>query len=192
MPIWDKAGKRPTYIAADKTKNVIATEKGWETRTHYTDNTGTLRTKGSVAVVITGLASEVTMGNPDIVELYVSNTTNGTTLKAGQTGYVNVVYTEALSIGAGATAMTLTIKNQTANTTVTATSSTDKADILNANNTISFEFTANAGVHLVEAQTLGGNTSTINVYSVLGGTTEKANTAISSAVSTKYGSFTVS
>jgi hypothetical protein len=103
------------------------------------------------------------------------------------------VFTEALSIAASPSPFRLTIANTAGGNNVVATSNTNKASIVNANNTLDFRFkVATAGTYKIQAQNLS-NTAATKVYSVSGtGITETVNNNISAVVSNTNGTFTIS
>lgn len=190
MSLWNKSGKVPEYEKIPDKRNVIATKEGWVRRVAYKDVHNNVRIKDEVLVAIGNLDSTTTMGNPDIVEVYVANSTGGSTLKAGLVSSAYVVFTEPVSIESTGAAMTFTVANTVSGNTATATSSTDKADIVNANNTIRFDFTATAGTYKIQAQAISATGA--KVYGVSGGTTDTVNTAISAVVSNNLSTFIVS
>lgn len=195
MPLWNKSGKKPGDTAANK-RNVVATNAGWVRRTVYTDVHSNVRIKDEPLVAIGNLPGEVTMGNPDVTEIYVANNTGGTALKRGQINYVYVVYSEPVSIGASASPIRLNIANTISGNAVVATSNTNKASIVNANNTLVFKFkvyanTSGVGTYKIQAQTMS-NTAQHKVYSLIGGAAETANAVISAAVSNTLSTFTIS
>jgi hypothetical protein len=193
MSLWNKSGKVPTHLTAAEKRNVIATKAGWTRRLVYTDVNGNNRVKDITLVALGNLDKEVTMGNPDITQIYVANSTGGTSLKKNQLNHVYVVFTEALSIAASPSPFRLTIANTAGGNNVVATSNTNKASIVNANNTLDFRFkVATAGTYKIQAQNLS-NTAATKVYSVSGtGITETVNNNISAVVSNTNGTFTIS
>lgn len=192
MPLWNKEGQRPKYLSSEDRRKVIATPQGWVKRDNITGAVGGgNRSREEILVAIGSLDSEVKMGNPDILEIYVSNSTGGTSLKRNSTNKVNVVFSEPISIGASASPFRLTVANTAGGNTVVATASTNKSNIVNANNTLVFGFVANtAGTYKVQAQSLA-NTAQAKVYSVYGGTSEVANTVISATVSNALSTFSI-
>lgn len=187
MSLWDNKGTRPVYLTKEEKRNVIATTHGWVRR----QIVGT-RVKDEVLVTMADLANQTPMGNPDVVEVYVANTTGGTTIKRNLVNKVHVVYTEPLSYTSGTGGYTLSVANTAGGAAATATANTNKASITNANNTLTFTFTpTTAGTYKIQAQTITSNATIVRAYSVIGGTSETVNTSISAAVSNTLGTFTV-
>lgn len=194
MPLWNKSGRPPIAINGTK-RNVIATPAGWVRRITYTDVHSNVRTKEETLVALGDLPSEVTMGNPDVTEIYTTNTTGGSILRRGRVNFVYVVYSEPLSIGASSSPVRLTVANTTGGNSVIATSNTNKLSITNANNTLVFKFkvgntTFGQGTYKVQAQNMS-NTAQHKVYSIWGGASETANLNISALVSNTLGSFSI-
>lgn len=189
MSLWNKSGKLPVNFTQEQKRNIIATKHGWTRRVSYTDVHGNVRMKDETLVALGDLNAEVTMGNPDITQIYIANSTGGSTLKAGVAQSAYVVFSEAISIQTGA-AYTMAVANTANGAAVTATSSTSKADIGNANNTLKLTFTPTAGTYKINAQALA-NTTAAKAYSVHGGITETVNTAVSVTVSNTLSTFVV-
>lgn len=193
MPIWTKTASSgaPKSLNSEQKRNVIATKNGWTRRIAYTDVHGNVRQKDEPLVAIGNLDLENTFGMPAIHQVYVANTTGGTALKRSSLNYAYVVFTEPLSIGASASPLRLTIANTISGNSVVATSNTNKASIINANNTLVFKFSvATAGTYKIQAQNLS-NTAQAKVYSVAGGAANVANLNISAAVSNTLSTFTI-
>lgn len=185
MPLWDKSGTRPTWLTKEEKRNVIATNDGWVNRI-----VSGSKVKNEILVSIGNLDDAVTMNNPSIAEVYVANSTGGSTLKTGLTHYVYTVYDEPVSFEALTPQGTITISNTASGDDVlTAIMNDDKTTIINANNTVRYEFSANtAGTYKVEAQTIANSA---NIYS-LNATNETANLVISGAVSNALATFIIS
>lgn len=192
MSLWNKSGKLPTHLTAVEKRNVIATKLGWTRRLVYTDVHGNKRVKEVPLTAIGNLDKETTMGNPDIVQIYVANTTGGTALKRNKFNHVYVVYTEAVSISTTPSPFRMVVANTAAGNNVIATSNTNKLSIANANNTLDFVFkVATAGTYKINAQNFS-NTAATKVYSISGiGIAETVNNNISAAVSNTNGTFTI-
>lgn len=191
MVLWSKTGTKPKHLTRVEKRTVIATPQGWVKRSNYTDAGSNVRVKDEILVAISGLSAEVTMGNPDITDVYVSNTTGGSTIKRNLVNRVYVVFSEPISIGASASPFRLTIANTASGNTVIATANTNKAAITNANNTLVFKFKANTvGTYKIQAQNLS-NTAQAKVYGVYGGSSETVNTNISATVSNTNSTFSI-
>ncbi len=192
MSLWNKSGKVPVNLTAAEKRNVIATKDGWVRRLVYTDVHGNKRVKDVTLVALGNLDKETTMGNPDIQQIYVANTTGGTALKRNKFNHVYVVFTEGVSISTTPSPFRLVVANTAGGNNVIATANTNKLSIGNANNTLDFVFkVATAGTYKIQAQNLS-NTAATKVYSLSGtGITETVNTNISAAVSNTNGTFTI-
>lgn len=191
MSLWSRTGTKPKHLTSTEKRTVVATKEGWVNRLVYTDKDSNVRTKDEILVKIAGLATSVAMGNPDIAQIYTANSSGGTTIKRNQTNYINVVFTEPVSIGASASPYRLTVANTASGNTVIATASTNKANIINANNTLKFGFVPSvAGTYKVQAQNLA-NTAQAKVYGVIGGASETVNNNISALVSNTLSTFVV-
>jgi hypothetical protein len=191
MPLWSKSGQRPKYLAAADRRNIIATPEGWVRRIQYTGTGGIVRKKDEILVHITNLSGLVSMGNPDIVELYVANSSGGTTIKRNLVNKVNVVYSEPISIATSPSILNMNVANVAGGSAKVAVSDTNKANIVNANNTLVFSFTPTvAGTYKIQAQTLTSNAAH-KVYGIYGGASETANTVISASVSNTLSTFVV-
>jgi hypothetical protein len=192
MSLWNKSGKKPSDLSLVDKRNVIATKDGWVRRLVYTDVHGNKRQKDVTLVALGNLDKAVTMGNPDISQVYVANSTGGTSLKRNQLNHVYVVFTEAVSISTSPAPFRMTVANTAGGNNVIATSNTNKLSIANANNTLDFRFkVATAGTYKIQAQNIS-NTAATKVYSISGtGISETVNANISATVSNTNGTFTI-
>ena len=191
MSLWNKSGKVPEYEKSPDKRNVIATKEGWVRRITYKDVHNNVRIKDEPLVAIGNLDSEASMGNPDIVEVYVANSTGGSTLKHGLVTSAFVVFTEPVTIGPNSSPYRFTVANTAGGNSVVATLNTDKTTIVNANNTLRFDFNVGTGgTYKIQAQTIS-NTATATIYSVAGGISDTVNTVISAAVSNNLSTFTI-
>ena len=184
MPLWDKSGKRPTWLNQTQKRNVVATDSGWIRKV----NKGST-SKEEILVAIGELGDSESMGSPSVSELYVANTTGGSTIGVDQTGYLYAVYDEPVTFADGSPQATITLANTISGVSgIVAIMNDDKSTIINANNTVRYEFVANtAGTYKIEAQTIANSA---NVYS-LNVSNETADMTISAEVSNSLSTFIV-
>lgn len=182
MAGWDKSTKLPTWVQGRRKRNVVATPQGWVRRVKKGS-----RAVDEVLVAIRNLSETSTKTEPKIHEIYVANTTGGTTIAANTAASVFVVYDEPLAFGSGAQNLRITIANTSGGTSgITAVIS--NTEILNADNTLRFTFTSGAaGTYRINAQTMS-NTGNV-ISGNIGG--EQASRVISNAVSNALGTFIV-
>lgn len=92
MPLWsaNTSGIRPKWFSDDQKRNVIATPAGWVRRVQKKNGPS-----DEVLVPIRNLESSMTF--PSIQEIYVANSTGGTSLLAGETTYVYAVFDEPVA-----------------------------------------------------------------------------------------------
>lgn len=188
MPLWDKSGTRPRYLDTANSRHCIATSQGWVRRESYTDVHGNVRQKDEVLVHIGGLDTESTMGQPSIAEIYVANSSGGSTIKNGLSNDLGVVFDEPIN-PVEAAGFDIAVSNTAAGNAVTAFGASTQTPI-NANNTLVFTFTPGAvGTYKIESQSITKN-GTANILS-LNTDGEIANVAISDAVSNALSTFEV-
>jgi len=185
MARWSLDGTKPDWFPSDKQRYIVATDEGWVYEYRYTDALGNTKVHREVLVSIPGLGDSVDMGAPSISEIYLANSTGGSTLKAGQTITVGVVYDEPLS--GSASGWTLAIANTAGgNNNVSATAN---STIANANNTLIFSFSANtAGTFKIQSQTIA-NTS--DAVKSINANNESVSRTIGDSISNTYGIFTL-
>lgn len=182
MAGWDKSTKLPTWVQGKKKRNIIATAAGWVRRVK----------KGSKAVdetlvAIRNLSETSTKTEPKIHEIYVANTTGGTTIAANTAASVFVVFDEPLAFGTGTQNWKITIAN-TVGGSSGGTATLSNTEIFNADNTLRFTFTSGAaGTYKINAQTIAntGNVVSGNIGA------EAASKIISNTVSNALGTFIV-
>lgn len=192
MALWDKNGKKPTNLTRAEKRNVVATPAGWVRRQNKTDVHGRKRTIDETLVAIGKL--DVTMAVPNVSEIYLANSSGGSTLKAGasHTHSVYVVYDEPIVVKPNTGYLRITFANTVSGQNVVkARSNTNIAAVSGANNILRFTFSANvAGTYKINAQTMA-NIGVANVRSAYT-STHRANTVITGLVSNALGTFVIS
>lgn len=196
------SGKQPFFSAdtLQSKRNVIATSAGWVRRTiKTTDGSSTPRVFDEVLVAAHpggslngGYSNSEYLGFPDVAQAYIANSTGGTTYGEGSKGRVYVVFNEPVYFSGLSSNLTLTVANTTAsgNSTVAlCLPLNSNTSIINANNTLVFEFTTPAnGVYHVPSQTIGALAANLVSWNF---GNESANLTITGAVSNTLGTFTV-
>lgn len=184
MPLWNTRDKKPADLTEEEKRHVVADTSGWTSKKSYTGVGGIVRNKSETLVAIGDL---VKLNEPVITQIYVANNAGGAILKTVEDTTVNVVFSEEVTIGAGATQMTLELENKSGGNNAIATATTDPEDIVNANNTVVFT------VNVVDAgdYEIGDITATnAKLHSVDGGSSEAANVTISDSVKDSVGTLT--
>lgn len=194
-----KAGFQP-YFEADNLaskRNVIATPKGWVRRQIKTTD-GNVRILDEVLVAAHpadgyDYTSNNHLGNPDIAQLYLS-ATDSSSVANGSNVSVYVVFNEPVAHSGAAGSIRIAITNTAGGAALTGVAAADNSNtgIINANNTLVFNFTATpVGTYKIEAQTLVNATATATNLVSLNSGSESANLVITGPVSNTLGTFTV-
>jgi hypothetical protein len=198
-----KAGYQP-YAEADNLaskRNVIATEKGWVRRQiKRTDGNPpriidevlvAAHPGGGTGAVASGYANSSHLGFPDIAQVYTS--ASSFSKAVSNTISIYVVFNEPIAHGGSAGDLKLPVANTAGGNNAlvaVATAVNSNTGIVNANNTLVFEFTTisddDVGTYSVGAGAITNATATaVDVYSLNTGG-ESANLVITGAVSNTF------
>lgn len=160
MPLWDKSGTKPVHLSSLEKRDCIATPDGWVLRKSYVDTHSRSRKKDIILVAIGNLSEVSTMGQPSVSEMYVANSSGGSTIRNGLLGCLNIVYDEPITFPTGEGKLLVTIANTASGNNLIGVSNNNNASITNANNTLVFKFVPGAtGTYKINTQSFG-NTAT--------------------------------
>lgn len=183
-------------------RNVIATAAGWVRRQNKTDMHAVARQFDEILVAShpgslgVSYASNTYLGNPDIVQVYMSsNSTGGTALQRSLLANVYVVFNEPIRINGSTGKGRLSFTNTVSGNAQVATSNNTNGgvSVINANNTVVFKFKPGvAGTYKVSGQAIVNATATAVAWVSRNTGNETANLTITGAVSnTGFCTFTV-
>ena len=187
------SSQRPyRFEPPDQKRDVIATEHGYVKRQTYTDVHGNSRVKDEILVPINdaGTGLSTILGNAVVLDAYASRPSGGG-------AEINVVFSEPIRVANSAATWSVTLTTAyrasgtgaaTARNFVLSNSSTH-GRVLGANNEIRLE---SSGTEPAGATIQLNNNLTFTMSSVLAiDTGNAANTAVSTAVRSAFGTFTV-
>lgn len=185
MARWDLTGSKPDWFSTTEQRYIVATNEGWVYENRYTTTQGNTKVHRELLVSIGGLSNTTNMGSPSITEVFLANSSGGTSIRKGDLSHAYVVFDEPLQ--GDPTGWHFNVANTASGNNSVATSISSTLSY--ANNVVDFRFTtAVKGKYKVQGQTI---TNTSDLLLSHNDSNESVNRLISDAVSNALGVFSV-